>query len=110
MPAMLPADQLAGNIRKILDNNVKAYRDFGVFWYFVKAFLKRHYDQAAMPILGAYEQPDVVGRMPDYESFDDAMRDALLTWRANYENNMGRATSIGPDNEPVTLFDEDIGL
>ena len=109
METMLPPAQLAGNIRKILDDNVTAYRNFGVYWYFVKAFLKRHYDQAAMPILGPFEQPDVVERMPAYTSFEDAMHDALLTWRANYENNMGRATSIGPDDEPVTLFDEDVG-
>jgi hypothetical protein len=107
---MIPPAQLAGNIRKILDNRITAYRDFGVYWYFVKAFLKRHYGIDEMPILGNYEQPDVVARMPEYGSYEDAMHDALLYWRANYENNMGSATSIAPDNEPVTLFDEDVGI
>jgi hypothetical protein len=107
---MLPPDQVASNIRKILNNDIKAYRNFGVYWYFVKAFLKRHYDIKQMPILGNFEQPDVVARMPEYDNFEDAMHDALLTSRANWENNVGSATSIAPDDEPVTLFDEDVGI
>jgi len=110
MTDLLPPDQIATNIRKTLDADIKSYRNFGVFWYFIKAFLKRHYDRDQMPILGPFEQPDVVARMPAYESAADALHDALLTWRANWENNMGSATSIGPDDEPVTLFDEDVGV
>jgi hypothetical protein len=110
MTAMLPPDQIAANIRKVLDNKIETYRNFGVYWYFVKAFLKRYYDQTQMPILGNFEQADVVARMPQYENFADAMHDALLFWRANYENNGNGATSIAPDDEPVTLFDEDIGM
>jgi hypothetical protein len=48
--------------------------------------------------------------MPEYGSLQDALHDALLTWRQNYESNMGRAESIGPDGDPVMLFDEDVGL
>lgn len=107
---MLPPDQVAANIRKILDNNIKAYRNFGVYWYFVKALLKHYYTKDNLYFLGDFEQPDVVARMPEYDNFEEAMHDALLTSRANWENNMGSATSIAPDDEPVTLFDEDVGL
>jgi len=48
-----------------------------------------------MPILGAFEQDDVVARMPEYGSLQDALHDALLTWRQNYESNMGRASRSG---------------
>ena len=107
---MIPRDQLAANIRQTLDNKVVTYHNFGVYWYFVKAFLKKYYTIDEMPILGSFEQADVVGRMPAYGNFEDAMHDALLFWRANWENNGNDATSIAPDNEPVTLFDEDVGL
>lgn len=107
---MLPPDQIAKNIRKVLDNDIRYYRTFGVYWYFVKAFLKKYYDQAQMPILGNFEQAEVVARMPEYANFEDAMHDALLYSRKNYENNMGSATSTAPDGEDVTLFDEDVGL
>ena len=110
MAALIPPDQIALNIRKLLDDNIKAYRDFGVYWYFVKAFLKKYYDINQMPYLGDFVQEDVVAHMPEYDNFSDAMHDALLTCRVNMENNMGSATSIAPDDEPVTLFDEDIGI
>lgn len=107
---MLPPDQIAANIRKILDNDIKAYRNFGVYWYFVKSFLKKYYTKDELYFLGDFEQADVVARMPEYDNFEDAMHDALLISRANWENNMGSATSIAPDDEPVTLFDEDVGI
>jgi hypothetical protein len=107
---MLPPDQIAANIRKMLDNDITHYHNFGVYWYFVKALLKRYYDIHQMPILGDFEQEDVIARMPEYDSFEDAMFDALLFARANQRDNMNSATSIAPDDEPVTLFDEDIGL
>lgn len=110
MSDMLPPDQVAANIRQILDNDVRSYRNFGVYWYFVKAALKQFYGRDQMPILGDYEQPEVVSRMPAYGSFEDAMHDALLYWRANWENNHNQATSMAPDNEPVTLWDADVGL
>jgi len=107
---MIPPDQIAANIRMMLDNDVKYYRNFGVYWYFVKAFLKKHYDKNQMPILGDFEQDDVVARMPEYDNFEDAMHDALLFCRNNQMYNMSSATSIAPDDEPVTLFDEDVGI
>lgn len=110
MSDMLPPDRIAANVRKLLDHDIRSYHNFGVYWYFVKAFLKRYYGRHAMPILGDFEQPDVVARMPPYEGFEDAMHDALLYWRPNWENNNNDATSIAPDDEPVTLFDEDVGL
>lgn len=110
MNKMLPPDQIAANIRQILDNDIRSYHNFGVYWYFIKAFLKRYYGPDKMPILGQFEQPDVVARMPEYEHVEDALHDALLFWRANWKNNLNNATSIAPDGEPVTLFDEDVGL
>lgn len=107
---MLPPDQIAANIRAMLDNRISTYHNFGVYWYFVKAFLKRFYTIDQMPILGEFEQADVVARMPEYDNFEDAMHDALLFFRANLEQNGNDATSIGPDDEPVTLFDADIGF
>ena len=107
---MLPPDQIAANIRTMLDNKIAVYHNFGVYWYFVKALLKRYYTIDQMPILGSYEQPEVVERMPNYDNFEDAMFDALLFFRANLEQNGNDATSIAPDNEPVTLFDADIGF
>ena len=107
---LLPPDQLAANIRKVLDNKPADYRNFGVYRYFVKAFLKKYYTKENLYMLGEYEQPEVVEKMPKYSNFEDAMHDALLMWRANWENNMGRAISIDLDSDEVVLFDEDAGL
>lgn len=107
---VIPTDQIAANIRQMLDNKIATYHNFGVYWYFVKAFLKKFYTIDQMPILGDFEQADVVERMPKYDNFEDAMHDALLFFRANMEHNGNDATSIAPDNEPVILFDADVGL
>lgn len=107
---MIPPDQLAKNIRIMLDDNVKYYRNFGVYWYFVKAFMKKYYTKDNLYLLGDFEQPEVVGRMPKYDNFEDAMHDALMFAQANQMHNMGSPTSIAPDDEPVTLFDEDAGI
>jgi hypothetical protein len=110
MSKMIPPDQIAANTLKMLNHNIRHYRNFGVYWYFVKSFLKRYYTKDTLYILGDYEQPEVVARMPKYDSFEDAMHDALLTAYQNQKHNMDNATSIGPDDEPVTLFDADAGL
>lgn len=107
---MIPPDQIAANIRTMLDNKISTYHNFGVYWYFVKAFLKRFYTIDQMPILGDFEEADVVARMPKYDNFEDAMHDALWFSRENMINNNGSNTTIGPDDEPVTLFDADIGF
>ena len=110
MNKMIPPDQIAANIRMMLDSDVRHYRNFGVYWYFVKAFLKKYYTQDNLHLLGNFEQPDVVARMPAYDNFEDAIHDALLCARNNQIYNMDSASSIAPDDEPVTLFDEDVGL
>jgi hypothetical protein len=110
MSKMIPRDQIADNTLKMLSNNIRHYRNFGVYWYFMKAFLKRYYTKDNLYILGDFEQPEVMARMPEYENFEDAMHDALLTAYQNQQYNMDGATSIGPDDELVTLFDADAGL
>ena len=60
MNKMIPPDQIASNIRMMLDSDVRHYRNFGVYWYFVKAFLKKYYTQDNLHLLGDFEQADVV--------------------------------------------------
>lgn len=104
------AQEYAANVRKLLDEDPKRYRNFGVYWFFIKALLKKFYDRDQMPILGPYSDPDVVAAMPQFTSLDDALKAAAEEYGRNAMFNLGRATVIGPGGEEITIFDNDVGL
>jgi hypothetical protein len=92
----------AENIRALLVQDPQAYRNFGAYWFFIKEFLKKFYDQDQVPILGSYVDLAAVAAMPSHETVDAAITAAAEEY--------GRNTVIGSTDEKITVFDNDAGL
>lgn len=98
----------AANARALLLERPVNYRAFGVFWYLVKALLKRIYPPAEMPLLGDFVDASVVERMPKGLS----LRELLAAAADEYAANAGLGTPAhrleDPDGEFFVLLDPDL--
>lgn len=104
------AKEYAANVRKLLDEDLKRYRNFGVYWFFIKALLKKFYDRNQMPILGPYIDREVVAAMPEFETLEAALTAAAEEYGRNAVFNLGRSTVTAENGEEITIFDNDVGL
>lgn len=102
--------KFAANVRQLLSEDPKRYRNFGVYWFFVKALLKKFYSRDEMPMLGDYVDQMVVAAMPQYDTLADALRAAAEEYGRNAVYNLGRSTVTSDDGEQLTIFDQDAGL
>jgi|SRR5690606_7537448 len=97
----------AGSTLALLQEDPRRYRNFGVYWYFVKALLKKYYTRENLYLLGDYEDPTVVERMPDHGSLQATLEAAIAEYRENASFNLGRIQVTAPDGERFTLIDPD---
>lgn len=103
--------KFAASVMQLLAEDPKRYRNFGVYWYFVKALLKRlGYTRDNLYMLGDYQDQAVVSAMPEMPSLGDAIEAASEEYRHNTLHNLNRSSVVTPDGEEITLFDEDAGL
>lgn len=102
--------EFAANVRTLLDEDVRRYRNFGVYWFFVKAVLKRFYDRHQMPILGDYEDKTVNERIPEElrTSLGNLLEAAAEEYQQNASFNLGRNELTDPNGEFFTLLDPDV--
>jgi len=102
--------EFAANARKLILEQPRNYTAFGAYWFLVKALLKRVYEPAEIPLLGDYEDPTVIERMP--KGLPLSM---LLEFAAReYADNMAFGTPADrledpEDDEFFTLSDPDMG-
>lgn len=101
--------ELATNVRALLDEDPRRYRNFGVTWFFVKALLKKVFDKEEVPLLGDYEDADVNARLPPGVSAYDLAALALEEYQHNARFNLGRQTVEDLDGQAFTLIDPDMG-
>lgn len=100
--------KFAQSVRALLEEDRRRYRNFGVFWFFVKALLRRFYDRHEMPYLGPYVDQAVVDRMPqglDAHAYIDL---AIGEYQENATTNMLSNHVRDPDGEVFVLNDPDI--
>ena len=100
----------ANSVRALLDEDPRRYRNFGMFWFFVKALLKRFFDRNDIPILGDYEDTSVNERIPDSVRWSPAlmMQAAAEEYAHNASFNLGRAEVMDDDGQFFTVMDADI--
>lgn len=98
----------AESTRALLTEDPRRYRNFGVYWFLVKALLKRYYDRHQMPILGDFVDQGVVERMPPFESVLDGLQAAADEYRQNASFNLGGNRLEDPDGESFILIDTDV--
>lgn len=100
----------AANVRALLHEDPRRYRAFGVYWYLVKAVLKRFYDRHEMPMLGAYEDPTVIERMPPGLGLREYLELASAEYEDNARFNLDRDLVEDPHGEFFRLQDPDMGV
>jgi len=87
---MIQPETFAENTLRLLQQDPRRYLNFGVFWFFVKALLKRYYTRDNLHILGEYMDPECMARMPEFATIQEAMQAALEEYGQNARYNMGR--------------------
>lgn len=98
----------ANSARALLDEDWRRYRQFGAYWFFVKAILKRVFDRHQMPILGDYEDPSVVARMPANGGANAVLEAAIAEFQHNGTFNPCSSRVEDDDGEFFTLLDTDV--
>ena len=96
---------------QLLQQDPRRYRNFGVYWFFVKALLKRYYTKDNLYMLGGYEDAGVVASMPVLEGFQETLAAAIEEYQLNAAYNMGRSTVSDPvGGGTIMIHDEDAGF
>ena len=107
---MLPPDKIAETFLRVLQADPVKYRNFGVYWWFVKKFMKRFYSKANLYMLGDYVDETQAAMVPTHDSLEETLQEAIGTWQHNAMFNLDRADVLTPDGEVVTIFDQDAGI
>lgn len=107
---MIDPKQLAASTLQLLQTDPAKYRCFGVYWYLIKALMKRFYTVENLYLLGDYEDPAVIARMPEHASLDEALTAAAEEYRQNASFNLGSNLVTDADGEQFKLLDLDAGL
>lgn len=106
---MIDPKQLAASTLQLLQSDPRNYRNFGVYWYFIKALMKRYYTRDNLYLLGDYVDQTVVDRMPEHASLQEALEAAVETYRTNAAYAMGANEFSDPEGETFILQDVDAG-
>lgn len=107
---MIDPKTLAASTLQLLQSDPSKYRCFGVHWYFIKAMMKRFYTVENLYLLGDYEDPTVVARMPAHANLEEALAAAVDEYRQNAAFGMGSNVVTDADGDAFTLIDPDAGL
>lgn len=102
-------EQAMRNVLGTLQADPARYRNFGIYWWPVKALLKRYYSRDNLYLLGDYEDPDGAGRVPRV-SLQEMLQRAFQEYAQNARYNLGRNTVSDAEGEPYRIYDEDAGI
>lgn len=102
--------QMADSTLQILQADPSKYVNFGMYWYLVKAVMKRFYTKDNLYLLGEFADVDVVDRMPEHANLDEALVAAAEEYQQNAMFNLGSNVVTDADGEAFTLIDQDAGL
>jgi hypothetical protein len=106
---ILNPQKVAASVLQLLAEDPRRYRNFGVYWYFIKALLKHYYTRDNLHLLGEHEDPDIIARMPKL-SAEETLRAAIDTYRWNAQFNLGSPEHLDQAGELFRLFDPDVGI
>jgi hypothetical protein len=107
---MIDPKTFAASTLALLQDDPRRYRCFGVYWYLVKALMRRFYTRDNLHLLGDYVDQSVIERMPAHASLDEALEAAVEEYRQNASFNMGSNVVTDQHGEQFTLIDTDAGI
>lgn len=96
------------NILHVLQTNPQSYRNFGIYWWPVKALLRRQFGREQLYLLGDYVDEDGAARVPE-AGLEETLRAALAEYGHNARYNLGRPTVFDADGSPYYIHDQDAG-
>lgn len=102
-------ENFAFNTLAALQEDPRRYRNWGAYWYLVKAVLKRHYGRDNLMLLGDYVDHGVTDRIPEHAGLEEALQAAIQTYNRNARFNLLSNRVVDPAGEEFTLVDEDAG-
>lgn len=102
-------EQTMRNVLDILQTDPARYRNFGIYWWPVKALLKRYYTRDHLYLLGDYEDPDGASRVPRVP-LQEMLQRAFQEYAQNARFNLGRNIVSDAADEPYRIYDEDAGI
>ncbi len=107
---MIDPKQFAARTLQILQDDPRAYRNFGPYWYFVKALMKRYYTRDNLRHLGDYDDPAMADHMPEHGNMQDALQGAVDFYRGAAAYGMGTNEFVDENGEQYIVNDPDAGL
>ncbi len=87
---MIDPKTFAASTLQLLQEDPRRYKNFGAYWYLVKAVLKKFYTRDNLNLLGDHVDQLVVARMPPHADLQGALAAATDEYRQNAAFNMGR--------------------
>ena len=107
---MIDPKTFAASTLELLQQDPRRYRNFGPYWYLVKAVLKKFYTRDNLNLLGDHVDADVVARMPEHADLNEALAAAVEEYRTNASFNLGSNEVADPvGGGTFTLLDPDAG-
>lgn len=106
---MTDPQKFAESTLLLLQQDPRRYVNFGVYWFFVKAVLKKMgYTRDNLHLLGEYMDPEAIARMPEYPGLAEALDASISEYRQNASFNLLRNEVEDPTGGGVfVLKDED---
>lgn len=106
---MIDPKKLAASTLQLLQDDPRRYRNYGVYWYLIKAILKHYYTQDNLYLLGDYRDDRVVEMMPKHSDLQEALAAAIETYKTNASFNLNSSEVAAPDGGTFLLVDPDAG-
>lgn len=107
---MIDPKTFAASALQLLQQDPRRYRNFGAYWWLVKAVLKQFYTRDNLHLLGDYMAPDAEARMPEHTDLQVAMAAAAEEYQQNASYNLGSNQVTDRNGELYALQDPDAGL
>lgn len=108
---MVDPQTFAKSTLQLLQQDPRRYRNFGVYWYFVKTLMRRYYTRDNLYLLGEYMDPDTMAKMPQHETLQGTLEAAIAEYRHNATYNLVSGLVDDLAGGGVTfLHDEDAGI
>lgn len=106
----IDVEQAMRNTLQILQTNPANYRNFGVYWWGIKAVLKRYYTKENLYLLGDYMDTGEAAEATQAMDLQSLLRAAFEEYGMNVRYNLGRNTVYDMDGDPYVIFDQDAGI
>lgn len=97
------------NTLAVLQADPARYRNFGVYWWPVKALLRRYYTKDNLYLLGTYEDPDGASRVPRV-GLQEMLELAFEEYEKNARLGMGGNQVEDADGESYMIYDQDAAM